>query len=78
MYNELHIYSSKRFHVNECGFVEDAPCKQVINFWNFRTLENAVKKLKELWKNYKTYDHRNSFPFTLWGYENLEADNYSD
>jgi hypothetical protein len=37
-----------------------------------------VKKLKELWKNYKTYDHRNSFPFTLWGYENLEADNYSD
>jgi hypothetical protein len=48
MYNELHIYSSKRFHVNECGFVEDAPCKQVINFWNFRTLENAVKKLKEL------------------------------
>lgn len=74
MYNELHIYSSKRFHVNECGFVGDAPCKQVINFWNFKTLENAVKKLKELWKYYKTYDHR-------WGYwwnDNIEAKEYSD
>lgn len=72
--NELHIYSSKRFHVNECGFVEDAPCAQVLNFWSFRTLEHAIEKLKELWKDYKTYDHRGGYQWN----DNIEAKEYAD
>lgn len=74
MKNILHIYSNKWFSVAEWGFVQEAPCWQLLNYWNFRTLQNAISKLKELWKDYQVIDHRGSY----WLKEDIEADKYSD
>lgn len=63
--NELHIYNNQWFRVSEWGFVEDAPCKQVIDFRDFSTMEKALEKLKELWKDYRVVDHRDTYEMLL-------------
>lgn len=57
--NKLTIYSNNWFVVENYEFVEDAPCAQCTDFWRFNNIEDAEKKLKELWKSYKVTDYRN-------------------
>lgn len=62
--NQLLIYSKVWFTVVDNR--PASPCQQMSNFWNFRTLDEALKKLDELWRNYYTRDYSSSYP------ENLE------